>query len=141
MDSNFEIRTVTIKYDSGDTLLAELRLFEESPRNSENVQIDMHLNQEVRSFVSTNFFYALLDLRKYLELSKLQICCNGAARNVYPSPMCLGMGTGRKAYKLELGKQARMINLIDIFDCEEDLVFTYIEEQRLFYESWLNSLK
>ncbi|MEH7304129.1 hypothetical protein [Neobacillus drentensis] len=53
----------------------------------------------------------------------LQIICNGAALNVYPSPMALSMGSGRLAYKLNFGKQAISEDLVDIFDCDDTLNF------------------
>lgn len=50
------------------------------------------------------------------------------------------MGVGRLAYKLYLGSQTKMADLIDIFDCDEDLEFVSINEQVNFYEDWLKSL-
>jgi hypothetical protein len=87
-----------------------------------------------------NFFSALLALRSELEKEKIQIVCNGSAKNVYPSRMQLSMGTGRKAYKLSIGQQAKNSNMVDIFDCDEELEFVDIDEQSKYYSEWLKSI-
>jgi hypothetical protein len=66
--------------------------------------------------------------------------CNGAAKNVYPSPMQISMGTGRFAYKQYIGKQARTEDVVDIFDCDNSLDFVGIEEQYKFHEEWCKSI-
>ena len=86
-----------------------------------------------------NYFFALLELRKKLEAQNIKILCKGASRNVYPSPMILSMGEANKAYQLTMGKQARMSDLVNIFEpCEVDEYAT-IEEQLIFYNDWLRS--
>lgn len=86
-----------------------------------------------------NYFFALLELRKKLEVQNIKILCKGASRNVYPSPMILSMGEATKAYQLTMGKQARMSDLVNIFEpCEVDEYAT-IEEQLIFYNDWLRS--
>lgn len=87
-----------------------------------------------------NFFSALLTLRKELEKKNIQIVCNGAARNVYPSSMQMSMGSGRIAYKLSKGQQAKNSDIVDIFDCDEELDFVDIDEQLKYYIEWLKSV-
>lgn len=82
-----------------------------------------------------------MDLRRELEKNEIQIICNGAAKNVYPSRMQLSMGTGIKAYKMYIGKQAKMSDVVNIFDCDGELEFVKIEEQSNFYNEWLRSLR
>lgn len=80
------------------------------------------------------------NLRKKLEKKDIQIICNGAAKNIYPSTMQLSMGTGRVAYKLFIGERARQSHIVDIFDYDEDLQFVTIEEQHKYYLEWLKSI-
>ena len=88
-----------------------------------------------------NYFYALIKLRKELEPKGIKLLCLGCARNVFPSPMILDMGDAIRAYKLTMGKQAKMADLVCIFDpCKlED--YATIEEQEAFYEAWIKSEK
>ena len=55
--------------------------------------------------------------------------------------MILDMGDAIRAYKMTMGKQAKMADLVCIFDpCElED--YATIEEQEAFYEAWIKSEK
>lgn len=87
-----------------------------------------------------NFFSALQVLRGELEKKDIQLECNGAAKNVYPSPMQMSMGSGRKAYKLCMGQQAKISDVVDIFDYEEGLDFVYMEDQSKYYAEWLKSV-
>lgn len=84
------------------------------------------------------YFTCLQALRKKLFQKGVGICCYGAKTNVYPSPM---MMNSFKAYLLTLGQQAKMEDVVDIFDfCELNENGT-VEEQDLFYQKWLKSLK
>ena len=83
-----------------------------------------------------NFFYALIELRKGLELQDVKLLCKGCSRDVYPSPMILSMGDAIKAYKLTMGKHALTKDLVSIFEpCELD-EYASIEEQYAYYEEW-----
>ncbi len=66
--------------------------------------------------------------------------CKGCCKNVYPSGMILSMGEGRKAYELELGKQAKMDSLVDIFAPCLSQEYAIIMAQEEFYKTWLESL-
>lgn len=80
-------------------------------------------------------------LRQHLEEQHIQVMCNGAAVNVYPSTMQLSIGVGRLAYKLYIGKPAKTEDIVDIFEYDENLKFVGIEDQFNYYISWLKSLK
>lgn len=95
---------------------------------------------ENRIFSGDNLFGALCALRVYLELDGWFLLCNGARLNVYPSRMSLQMSGGSKAYLLEMGRQSRKDNLIDIFGAAELADVTTVSEQKLFFEQWLKSL-
>lgn len=117
-----------------------IELYEEVPGDENMVLLRLKFGEKYLSFKSENFFEAPEKLRQYLEGKQIQIVCNGAALNVYPSAMILSMGVGRFAYKLNLGRQAGTEDLVDIFDCDEDFKFVTIIEQLNFYKDWLKSL-
>jgi hypothetical protein len=54
--------------------------------------------------------------------------------------MVISTGIGRLAYKLHLGGQAKIEDLVDIFDCVVNLKFVTINQQLTFYEDWFKSL-
>lgn len=49
------------------------------------------------------------------------------------------MGAGLRAYKMTIGKHARMEDLVFIFDTGSDVEPCSVLEQRDFFEKWLNS--
>jgi hypothetical protein len=51
------------------------------------------------------------------------------------------MGRGLKAYRLELGRQARASDLVSIFDSGSDVEPSSVAEQRHFWEEWLRTEK
>lgn len=135
-----EKKVIKLLINKINTINEELVLFEESPDDEDMVYLEMTINGQKIGCKSENFFLALLELRKELEKKNTQIMCIGAAKNVYPSPMQLSMGYGRKAYKLFIGQQARNIDIVDIFEYDEDLNFVNIEEQSKFHSEWIKSL-
>src|SRR6185295_18354608 len=64
---------------------------------------------------ASDYFEALCQIRLSLEKDGLIPFCYGASLNVYPSGMARDMGAGLKAYKLTIGKHARMQDLVEIF--------------------------
>lgn len=137
---DLEIKDIKLKKDD-EYFVAILEMSEEAEGNEENVYLRLTFGDIMITKICDNFFYALLALRVELESLNLQICCNGAAESVYPSPMFLSMGVARKAYKLTFGKQALMTDLVDIFDYDETLEFVSIELQEKYYEKWANSVR
>lgn len=121
-------------------IFADLVLYEEAIDEEDMVLLEIIIDGEKICNKSENFFSALLNTRKELEKENIQIICNGAAKNIYPSPMQMSMGSGRKAYKLYMGKQAKNSDVVDIFDCDESLEFVNIEEQSKYYDEWLKSI-
>ncbi|WP_304177590.1 hypothetical protein [Leptotrichia trevisanii] len=87
---------------------------------------------------SDNIFDSVLELRKKLELKNIYLLCNASVINVYPSGMQKEFG-GTKAYKLQMGKQATLTDVVDIFDYDNELKIGSVKEQEEFYESWIES--
>ena len=107
--------------------------------DGDNCQIELQIGDLYIDGVAENYFYALIELRKKLEIQNIKLLCKGCSRNVYPSPMILDMGDARKAYELTLGEPALMSDLVDIFTaCEYD-EYASNKEQYDYYEKWLES--
>ena len=87
---------------------------------------------------SDNIFDSVVELRKKLELKNIYLLCNASVINVYPSGMQKEFG-GTKAYKLQMGKQATISDVVDIFDYDSELKIGSVKEQEEFFESWLES--
>ncbi|WP_341278983.1 hypothetical protein [Paenibacillus sp. FSL H8-0537] len=136
----FEIKYVKLILNRETETTEELMLYEEAPDDEDMVLVKMKINGRIVNIKGENFFSALLALREVLEIENIQIVCNGAAKNVYPSTMQFSMGYGRKAYKLIWGQKAKIADVVDIFDCEEELEFVGIEAQSKYYSDWLRSV-
>lgn len=87
-----------------------------------------------------DFFAAMCQIRKELEVEGWRPICYGSSRNVYPSGMCRDMGRGLQAYKLQLGRRAVTADLVGIFDNGPDVEPASLEEQEQFWHEWLQSL-
>jgi hypothetical protein len=92
--------------------------------------------------VACDYFEALCQIRHELEEIGQRPVCYGSSRHVYPSGMSRGMGArGLKAYRLHLGQQAKNADLVEIFAVGSDVEPVSVEEQRAFFENWLESLR
>lgn len=120
-------------------VITEYLSIDEDGTDEDMVELEITIGNNKIRCSCDNHFDALKELRCHLEKDNIQILCNGAAKNVYPSPMQFSMGNTRKAYKTYLGTQARKEDMVDIFDSEEDLEFVSICEQARFNEIWANS--
>ena len=96
---------------------------------------------EQEKFEGSDLFKAFLELRKKLEDSGYKLLCNGARKDVLSSGMSRSMGGGRRAYVVRLGSQARMKDMLDIFDYAEPDLTVSSQEQQQFNEQWFESLK
>ncbi|NBI73589.1 hypothetical protein D3Z50_21730 [Clostridiaceae bacterium] len=112
----------------------------ELTENEDCVKIKFILGKIIIEKESETYFEALVKLRKDLEKINIKLLCKGCCKNVYPSGMILNMGTGRKAYTLSYGEQARMNSLVDIFTpCSVDQYAT-VQQQADFFKSWIKSI-
>ncbi|GAA0127534.1 hypothetical protein UT300019_34400 [Clostridium sp. CTA-19] len=137
---NIERKIVKLLMNEEKLIFADLVLYEEAIDDEDMVLLEVNIDGQKISYKSENFFSALLNLRKELEKKNIQIICNGAAKNIYPSTMQMSMGSGRTAYRLCMGNQAKNSDMVDIFDYDEDLEFANIEEQSKYYTEWLKSI-
>jgi pantothenate synthetase len=140
-DENMCSEELIVQLECENILMdGKLNLYEEAPDDNEQVLIEIYFHNQKVCKMAENFFRALQALRHDLEKINVQIICNGAAKNVYPSPMQLSMGSCRTAYMLQLGHRARSSDIVDIFECMNSLECVNVKRQEEFYSRWLKSL-
>ncbi len=134
------IKPVTVISTNGASFCGEFILQEISPADENLVRLQLVVSGE--SFVADgeSFFEALTAIRDSLEQKGLRPKCQGAREDVYPSPMILNMGLGEKAYRLTLGQQAKMADLVEIFEAAPETAPASVSDQEAYYRKWLNSL-
>ena len=98
---------------------------------------DLNINGEA---TADDYFDCLLQIREIFEKTNMKILCNGARYDVYPSRMSRQMGKGIKAYAVTMGKQAMEDSLVDIFESADLVKIGTIQQQRDYYNDWLDSL-
>ena len=85
---------------------------------------------------SSDFWDALVQIRRRLEREQLFPACYGASRNVYPTDMSRGMARGLMAPRWEEGKKW-FDNLVFIFHSGQDVDPVSVADQREFRQWWL----
>jgi hypothetical protein len=130
---------VTANARFSDGAVAELRLEISLDKECRLWQIRLMESEEnVTCFRETDLYKAMQALRKHLEAKGGQLLCAGARPDVVPSGMSRDMGGGRKAYVIQLGKQAT--EFVDIFAYAEPAAVGTVQQQREFVEAWWASL-
>jgi hypothetical protein len=133
-----EKQTFRIKATLSDGTVKVLRLNLSLDTNAGLWELQLEdLEENPTSFRETDIYKAMQTLREYLEAKGCQLLCAGARPDVAPSGMSRSMGGGRKAYVMQMGKQAT--ELIDIFDYAEPGVVGTVKQQREFVETWFAS--
>ena len=105
----------------------------------DEINLKIEIERTIYFSKSDNIFDSVVELRKKLELKNIYLLCNASVINVYPSGMQKEFG-GTKAYKLQMGKQATLSDVVDIFDYDSELKIVSVKEQEEFYENWIESL-
>ena len=130
-ENNIEIQNIEI-LNKGKVEKSKLFLLE--------IEDEINLKIEIENMVYFSKSDNIVELRKKLELNNIYLLCNASAINVYPSLMQKEFG-GTKAYKLQMGKQATLSDVVDIFDYDSELKIGSVKEQEEFFESWIESLR
>ena len=134
-ENNIEIQNIEIlnngKIEKGKLFLLEFE---------DEINLKIEIENMVYFSKSDNIFDSVVELRKKLELNNIYLLCNASVINVYPSLMQKEFG-GTKAYKLQMGKQATLSDVVDIFDYDSELKIGSVKEQEEFFESWIESLR
>ena len=134
-ENNMEIFEINIinngKIEKNKLFLSEIE---------DEINLKIEIKRTIYFSKSDNIFDSVLELRKKLELKNIYLLCNASAINVYPSGMQKEFG-GTKAYKLQMGKQAVLADVVDIFDYDSELKIGSVKEQEEFFESWIESFR
>lgn len=101
---------------------------------------NLPMTDELLTGQAEDCFAALQAIRRQAEGRNWKICCKGSRRNVWPSGMSRQMGGGIKAYVLEMGRQARLDSLVDIFDEDSLDSYSSVAEQEAYAREWFESL-
>lgn len=133
-----EILKVKIANEKKELYECELELYDE--QLDDNVKLVLKNKEQTIAFSADNYFDALEKLRRYLEDRNEKILCKGSNENVYPSAMQLNAGSGRNAYLLALGKQAKLADVVDIFEESDFDSCASCDKQKEFFERWTESL-
>ena len=132
-ENNMEIFEINIinngKIEKNKLFLSEIE---------DEINLKIEIERTIYFSKSDNIFDSVVELRKKLELNNIYLLCNASAINVYPSGMQKEFG-GTKAYKLQMGKQAVLADVVDIFDYDSELKIGSVKEQEEFFESWIES--
>ncbi len=132
-----DIYRLKVISDGTSSEISTLKVSEISP---EVVELEIITSTKTYRCKAEYNFEALQKLRKELESDNIQLLCNGSVKNVYPSPMMMSMG-GSRAYIMTCGKHASLEKQVDIFENEVADEYATVEEQDLFYETWINTPK
>ena len=135
-----ERRPVTLISSDGGAVPGEFLLWEESPGDADRVRLAVRFGGEEVAREADDFFSALCSIRTDLEAAGLMPRCYGSSRNVHPSGMSRGMGTGERAYRLYPGQRGRASDVVDIFDDGPDVDPVSVQMQEAYYRAWLESL-
>jgi hypothetical protein len=134
-------RNVEIVFNDGSRSIANLQADERLESGAMIYKVTVRQGSAVTTGESENgFFDALRRVRHELETENATLYCFGASEDVYPSPMQESMGPALLAYRNHLGQQARSTDIVNIFDTDESVRPSTVEQQRLFHERWLRSL-
>lgn len=88
----------------------------------------------------SDFFQALLECRRQLDELNIQLNCNGARRDVFPSAMQSQTGLARRAYLVTFPRSKYRPPVVDIFGPSNDLAaLATVEEQLAWHKRWLET--
>ncbi len=138
---DMESKTIELVDSNGNLHQADMRRWDEAPDNEDEVLIEIAVGDTIiRGASDRGYFHAFCEIRRQLEPLGMMPRCFAACENVYPSPMIESMGCGEKAYFLTLGMQARTRDLVEVFDTSEEICPVSVDQQKKFYELWIESL-
>jgi hypothetical protein len=137
---DMETQLVELLGVDGQRIQAEFIIWDADPDNPDNIKLALRFANRKVVFSADDYFSAMCSIRLELEQDGLLLNCYGASRNVRPSPMSIDMGAGEKAYRLKLGEQAHIVDLVSIFDSGPDVEPVTVDAQEAFFNSWIASL-
>lgn len=87
-----------------------------------------------------DYFEALCQIRKQLEVEGILPFCYGASYNVFPEGTVTNMSRGLVVCKVKSGERPKENDLVNIFDDGYDVAPVFVLMQQQFWDSWLASL-
>lgn len=135
-----QLHCIDVQLRGNEIVPGELCLSVQSPEDPELVKVTLRFSGKEITSSDQDYFSAMCAIRRVLEQDGALLRCYGASRNVYPSGMSRSMGGGVKAYKLSMGSQAKLADLVSIFDTGPDITPATVAEQEHFFQDWLKSL-
>jgi hypothetical protein len=93
-----------------------------------------------RKIYTAQDLYECLGLLR-ADFPETKFLCKGAKLNVHPSRMSSQMSCGVVAYELQFGTPSEPEDTVNIFDYEEVDITNDIQQQRDFYQCWIDSLR
>jgi hypothetical protein len=102
-------------------------------------KLTLEWNGEKLSATSSDFFDALVQIRRRLEKNNLVPVCYGASRNVFPTDLSRAMAHGLMAPRWEQGKRTPE-SLVFLFHSGVDVDPVTVSEQRETHQKWVAEL-
>jgi hypothetical protein len=133
---------ITLVHADGSRVPAKVTADEIYVGGKEIYRISLEQGAEVRTAESgEDFFEALKLLRLELEKAGALLHCFGASENVYPSGMQRSMGPAVLAYKMRIGSPTSRQDVVSIFETDETVFPSTVEQQERFHQRWIDSLR
>ncbi|RWD63694.1 MAG: hypothetical protein E5V85_27090 [Mesorhizobium sp.] len=87
-----------------------------------------------------DYFEALCQIRKQLEVEGILPFCYGASAYVFPEGTVIKMSRGLIACKVKMGQLPQEADLVNIFADGHDVVPAFVGLQQKCWDAWLASL-
>ena len=100
---------------------------------SENIFISAKIKEQEITSSNSNYLSAYQEFRDKLLEAGYGVKCNGSRLNIVQSAM---MGATDRVYIVEMGKQALMKDMVDIWDYADINTFVDTKQQKNFFEGW-----
>jgi hypothetical protein len=131
-------KELQIQHSSGEIIKGKLLIH----KRLKHCKIELISDKiPVLECIKTNFFECLTDLRKKLEQLDYRPLCNGARLNMYIFREMIQIYRGDRSHTLAYGQIPEDEDELKIFEYAAPHLIASVDEQREFYESWLESVK
>ena len=112
-----------------------------TPRNvGSRCRLTCSYRNKVIAAEEDDYFEALCQIRKQLEVEGILPFCYGASANVFPEGTVTEMSRGLVVCKVKTGERPKESDLVNIFDEGFDVMPVFVSMQQQFWDSWLASL-
>jgi hypothetical protein len=123
----------------GSVLLEGTLIHYEVENTESSCVVEVSFNDQIFTGASEDYFDALIQVRKALEIENAFLLVYGASKNGWPSAMARSMGGGLLAYKMTMGKPALTADLVEIFSSSPDVQPCTVAEHESYKDEWFSS--